>query len=91
MRCINNIIYYFGEIIKNSHDIDNLSGRIYSAIQEETRHQMPLENYGYNLLSEQFNHIVENGFEIEDEYDLANKIFTYPRMYRTLTYNIIQA
>lgn len=91
MRNIDDIKKYFEQTIENAHDIDELLGRLYSAVQEETRYQSSLENYGYNLLSDQFDYLLEEGFEFENEYDLANEIFTYPRMDGTLTYNTMHA
>ena len=91
MRNLENIKEYFIETIKNTHDIDELLGRVYSAIQEETRYQGNLEEYGYNLLSEQFDDLLDEGFKIENEYDLSNEIFSYPRMDGSLTFNTMKA
>lgn len=91
MRNLENVKEYFVETIKNAHDIDELLGRVYSAIQEETRYQGRLEQYGYNLLSEQFDYLLDEGFEFENEYDLSNEIFTYPRMNGSLTFNTMKA
>ena len=91
MRNLEKVKEYFIETIKNTNDIDELLGRVYSAIQAETRYQGNLEEYGYNLLSEQFDILLDEGFEFENEYDLSNIIFSYPRMDGTLTYNTMQA
>lgn len=91
MRNLDDIKLYFDEIIENAHDIDELLGRIYSAVQGEIRYQKSLETYGYDLLVDQFDYIIEEGFEVENEYDLASEIFNYARMGGTLTYSTIQA
>lgn len=91
MRNLENVKEYFVETINNAHDIDDLLGRMYSAIQEETRYQGRLEQYGYNLLSEQFDNLLDEGFEFDNEYDLSNELFTYPRMNGSLTFNTMKA
>ena len=91
MRNLDNVKEYFEQIIANSHDIDELLGRMYSAIQEETKYQERLENYGYNLLAEQFDYLLDEGFEFDNEYDLSNELFTYPRMNGSLTFNTMKA
>lgn len=91
MRNLEKVKEYFKDVIENAHDIDEFLGRLYSALQEETRYQIPLENYGYTLLSDQFDYLLEEGFEFENEYDLASEIFNYARMDGTLTYNTMHA
>lgn len=91
MRNLEKVKEYFIETIKNTNDIDELLGRVYSAIQAETRYQGNLEEYGYNLLSEQFDILLDEGFEFDNEYDLSNELFTYPRMNGSLTFNTMKA
>lgn len=82
---------YLENTIENSNNIEEILNSVYSAIKEQTRLYSPLESYGYGLLADYFEDYLEDDFYFENEYDLANDLFNYPRYDGTLTYSTLQA